>query len=50
MKRKRVIRRPPPVAPARKRPNFLARLKRLYRDGPLSVSGADLLAAERERF
>ena len=51
-KRKRVIARLLPPAPARptRRPDFLARLKKLYRGKPLKVSGAELLAAERERF
>lgn len=51
-KRKRVIARLLPPAPPRpaRRPDFLARLKKLYRGKPLKVSGAELLAAERERF
>jgi len=51
-KRKRVIARLLPPAPPRapRRPDFLARLKKLYRGKPLKVSGANLLAAERERF
>lgn len=51
-KRKRVIARlVPPEAPvARKRPNFLARLKSIYGDKVLKVSGAELLAGERDRY
>lgn len=49
---KRVIARLLPAVPVAspKRPDFLARLKRLYRGKPLKITGADLLAAERERF
>jgi antitoxin (DNA-binding transcriptional repressor) of toxin-antitoxin stability system len=53
-KRKRVIARLLPVGPlaARKppRPDFLARLKKLYRGKPLKISGAELLKLERGRF
>jgi antitoxin (DNA-binding transcriptional repressor) of toxin-antitoxin stability system len=38
-----------PAAPAR-RPNFLARLKKIYRGKPLQVTGAELLSRERDRF
>ena len=50
-KRRRVIARltaTAAVAPKR-RPDFLARLKRLYRNKPLKVSGAELIARERNR-
>jgi antitoxin (DNA-binding transcriptional repressor) of toxin-antitoxin stability system len=51
-KRKRVIARlapaPPPSEPAR--PDFLARLKRIYKGKPLEVTGAELLSLERSRF
>ena len=51
-KRRRVIARllPPASAKPRRRPNFLARLKKLYGGKVLKVSNAELLAAERERF
>jgi antitoxin (DNA-binding transcriptional repressor) of toxin-antitoxin stability system len=51
-KRKRVIARLIPASSDRppKRPDFLARLKRAYRGKPVKVSGADMLARERERF
>jgi antitoxin (DNA-binding transcriptional repressor) of toxin-antitoxin stability system len=38
-----------PVPPAR-RPDFLARLKKIYRGKPLQVTGAELLSRERDRF
>jgi antitoxin (DNA-binding transcriptional repressor) of toxin-antitoxin stability system len=38
-----------PAAPAR-RPNFLARLKKIYRGKPLKLTGAELLSRERDRF
>jgi len=51
-KRRRIIARllpvKPPVAP--RRPDFLARLKKLYRGKPLRVSAAELLSSERDRF
>jgi len=50
-KRRRVIAKLVPAAetsPAR-RPDFLARLKNLYGTKTLAVSGAELLARERER-
>ena len=51
-KRKRIIARLLPVEPlpAPPRPDFLARLKKLYRGKPLKVTGAELLASERSRF
>jgi antitoxin (DNA-binding transcriptional repressor) of toxin-antitoxin stability system len=50
-KRRRIIARLVPSKPARpvRRPDFLARLKRLYRGKPLKVSGAELLSRERDR-
>jgi antitoxin (DNA-binding transcriptional repressor) of toxin-antitoxin stability system len=33
-----------------RRPDFLARLRRIYGDKTLEVSGAQLLAHERDRF
>ncbi|MFZ0886002.1 MAG: hypothetical protein WAN14_21545 [Candidatus Acidiferrales bacterium] len=38
-----------PAAPAR-RPDFLARLKKIYRGKPLQVTGVELLSRERDRF
>jgi antitoxin (DNA-binding transcriptional repressor) of toxin-antitoxin stability system len=51
-KRKRVIARlVPPTAPARsRRPDFLGRLKKIYGKKTLAISGADLLATERDRY
>jgi antitoxin (DNA-binding transcriptional repressor) of toxin-antitoxin stability system len=51
-KRKRVIARllPPDSAAPSRRPDFLGRLKKIYRDKPLKVSGAELVSLERERF
>jgi antitoxin (DNA-binding transcriptional repressor) of toxin-antitoxin stability system len=51
-KRKRVIARLLPVQPAvsPRRPDFLARLKKLYRGKPLKVTAAELLSSERGRF
>jgi antitoxin (DNA-binding transcriptional repressor) of toxin-antitoxin stability system len=50
-KRKQVIARLLPVRPVRSRcPDFLARLRRIYGDKRLEVSGAQLLAQERDRY
>jgi antitoxin (DNA-binding transcriptional repressor) of toxin-antitoxin stability system len=51
-KRKRIIARLLPVTPnsSPRRPDFLARLKKLYRGKPLKVSSAELLSSERGRF
>lgn len=51
-KRRRVIARLLPPKPRRpaKRPDFLARLKRIYGNKLLKVSGAGLLDKERGRF
>jgi len=51
-KRKRVIAR---LLPSRgavpvQRPDFLARLKRIYGSNRTKVSGADLIARERDRY
>ena len=50
-KRKRVIARllPVPSSVPSRRPDFLARLKRIYGNKVLKVSGAELLAEERTR-
>ena len=50
-KRKRVIARLMPVKPSAsfQRPDFLARLKKIYRGTPLRVSGAELVSRERDR-
>lgn len=51
-RRKRVIARLLPAEPivSPERPDFLARLKRLYRGKPLKITGAEMIASERERF
>ena len=50
-KRKRVIGRLLPAEPGpRRRPDFLARLQKIYGGKVLKVSGADLLALERGRY
>lgn len=51
-RRKRVIARLLPAkatAPSR-RPDFMRRLKKIYRGKPLKVSGAELISLERGRF
>ena len=50
-KRKRVIARLLPAKPAvpSRRPDFLARLNKIYRGKRMKVSGAELLARERGR-
>lgn len=50
-KRKRVIARLMPVqpVPSSPKPDFLARLKKIYRGKPLKVSGAELVSRERDR-
>jgi antitoxin (DNA-binding transcriptional repressor) of toxin-antitoxin stability system len=51
-KRKRVIARlipcPPAVLP--RLPDFLARLRVIYKNKPLKVTGAELVALERGRY
>jgi antitoxin (DNA-binding transcriptional repressor) of toxin-antitoxin stability system len=50
-KRKQVIARLLPVRlPIPRRPDFLARLHRIYGSKKLQVSGAQLLAQERDRY
>jgi antitoxin (DNA-binding transcriptional repressor) of toxin-antitoxin stability system len=51
-KRKRVIARLIPSRPAvpARRPDFLARLKKMYKGKRMKVSGADLVAQERGRY
>ncbi|HLW79375.1 MAG TPA: hypothetical protein VKU44_07225 [Terriglobia bacterium] len=51
-KRRRVIARLVPPEPAKRvrRPDFLARLKKMYGAKTLKVSGAALLAQERSRY
>ena len=49
-KRRRVVARLVPVAKhsaPRRRPDFLARLKKIYGDKVLKVTGAELIAQER---
>lgn len=51
-KRKRVIAKlipSPPAIPSRL-PDFLARLKEIYQDKPVKVTGAELVARERGRY
>ena len=50
-KRKRVIARLMPAGPAvpSRRPDFLARLNRIYRGKRMKVSGAQLVTRERDR-
>jgi antitoxin (DNA-binding transcriptional repressor) of toxin-antitoxin stability system len=51
-KRKRLIARLVPAKPEvpSRRPDFLARLKKIYGDKRLKVSGAALLSRERGRY
>ncbi len=51
-KRRRVIARLVPEGPgaAKKMPDFLARVRRIYGDKVLAVSGADLISADRNRY
>jgi len=51
-KRKRVIAKlvPPRVTPPARRPDFLARLKKVYGKKRMKISGADLLSRERDRY
>ena len=51
-KRKRVVARllPPAVPKIVERPDFMARLKQMYGDRVMEVTGAELLAEERDRF
>jgi antitoxin (DNA-binding transcriptional repressor) of toxin-antitoxin stability system len=50
-KRKQVIARLLPAGPtANRRPDFLARLRNIYGDRTVIVSGAQLLKQERDRY
>jgi antitoxin (DNA-binding transcriptional repressor) of toxin-antitoxin stability system len=51
-KRRRVIARlvPETTEPAKPIPDFLARLRTIYGDKVLRVSGADLLSSDRGRY
>jgi len=51
-KRKRAIGRLLPARPPKRkhRPDFLARLKKIYRGKPLKVSGAELVSLDRSRY
>jgi antitoxin (DNA-binding transcriptional repressor) of toxin-antitoxin stability system len=51
-KRRRVIARLVPEAPdgAQQRPDFLARLRAIYGDKVLAVTGAELLSSDRSRY
>lgn len=51
-KRKRVIASLVPAKPSTpaRRPDFLARLKKIYRGKKLKITGAELVARDRERF
>jgi antitoxin (DNA-binding transcriptional repressor) of toxin-antitoxin stability system len=51
-KRKRVIAKlvPSQPVPAPPRPHFLARLKKIYRNKPLKMTGAELISRERGRY
>lgn len=50
-RRKRVIAQPLTTSPASpRRPDFVARLRSIYGAEPLKVSGAKLLAEERDRY
>ena len=52
VRRKRPVARLLPIQPEppKCRPDFLARLRRIYGRKRLTVTGAELLAQERERF
>lgn len=47
-KRGRVIARLVPEPPAAGRPDFMARMRQIFGDTKLKVSGADLISQERE--
>jgi antitoxin (DNA-binding transcriptional repressor) of toxin-antitoxin stability system len=51
-KRRRVIARlvPEKQEGEKKMPDFLARVRRIYGDKVLAVSGADLISADRDRY
>lgn len=51
-KHRRVIARLVPESPdgEKKMPDFLARVRRIYGDKVLAVSGAELIASDRDRY
>lgn len=51
-KRKRVVGKLVPAPPAfpPRLPDFLARLKEIYKNQPIKVTGAELIARERGRY
>ena len=51
-KRRRVIARLVPESEevAKKMPDFMARVRRIYGDKMLAVSGADLISSDRDRY
>ena len=51
-KRRRVIARlvPESAEAVKKMPDFRARVRKIYGDKMLAVSGADLIAADRDRY
>jgi antitoxin (DNA-binding transcriptional repressor) of toxin-antitoxin stability system len=51
-KRRRVIARLVPESPvaAKEMPDFLARMRSIFGDKVLAVSGADLISADRDRY
>jgi antitoxin (DNA-binding transcriptional repressor) of toxin-antitoxin stability system len=51
-KRRRVIARLVPEKPEgeKKMPDFLARVRKIYGDKVLTVSGAELIASDRDRY
>jgi antitoxin (DNA-binding transcriptional repressor) of toxin-antitoxin stability system len=51
-KRRRVIARlvPESAEVHKKMPDFLARVRKIYGDKVLAVSGADLISADRDRY
>ncbi len=51
-KRKRAVAKlvPPPPSVPKRRPDFLTRLKQMYGDRKLEISGAELIARERDRY
>jgi antitoxin (DNA-binding transcriptional repressor) of toxin-antitoxin stability system len=49
-KRQRVIARLVPEAKLHPMPDFMARLKSIYGDKVLAVSGAELIAKDRDRY
>jgi antitoxin (DNA-binding transcriptional repressor) of toxin-antitoxin stability system len=51
-KRRRVIARlvPESIAAAKKLPDFRARIRKIYGDKMLAVSGAELIARDRDRY